>query len=273
MYGLIDISIKNLISDQHGDATWSRVLERAGLTDDIFISNKTYDDAITYGDRRSMELLFPFGFAVDRSCKLVFLGPSFMKMLPEARLGQRVEETLGFTRPEKLTWSLRARPSSLPDEFLRGVRLCFEEGRERRGEEVEMSDGRVLVAEDNPTNQKVIGRMLEKLGLKYQLVASGGEVLDSLNRASFDLILMDCQMPEMDGYEATRRIRQGSDSTSVIPIVALTANAVKGDEEKCREAGMNAYLSKPIGLQALEGALRRYLDPRWIRAVRASPGK
>ena len=116
------------------------------------------------------------------------------------------------------------------------------------------------MAEDNTTNQLVIARMLEKWGCKFQVVANGNEVIAMLRDASFDLILMDCQMPEMDGYTASKLIRQSRTiKNSLIPIIALTANVVTGDEEKCREAGMNEYLSKPINKLELEKMLRRYL--------------
>lgn len=119
--------------------------------------------------------------------------------------------------------------------------------------------GRILIAEDNSTNQLVITRMLDKWGCKYHVVANGNEVLGAMRGAHFDLILMDCQMPEMDGYAASQIIRKSDTLDSAIPIVALTANAVSGDELKCREAGMNEYLSKPIDRRALEAVLRKYL--------------
>ncbi len=120
--------------------------------------------------------------------------------------------------------------------------------------------GRILVAEDNFTNQKVISRMLQKLGCRVHLVANGNEAINALRESEFDLILMDCQMPEMDGYEATRRIRKDFTLKQYdIPIVALTANAIKGDEEKCIQAGMTGYLSKPVYLKDLESVLRRNL--------------
>lgn len=119
--------------------------------------------------------------------------------------------------------------------------------------------GRILIAEDNAVNQFVIGRMLDKIGCKYHIVANGNEVLDAMRESEFDLILMDCQMPEMDGYTASRLIRKSDSLNNTIPIIALTANAVQGDELKCREAGMSGYLSKPIDRKALDAALRRYL--------------
>ncbi|MCS6922904.1 MAG: response regulator, partial [Fimbriimonadales bacterium] len=106
---------------------------------------------------------------------------------------------------------------------------------------------RVLVAEDNYVNQKVIRRQLERWGVQVAIAENGNEVLEWLSRAPFDLVLMDCQMPEMDGYEATRRIRAYEAPRGLhIPIIALTANALEGDREKCLECGMDDYLSKPI---------------------------
>ena len=125
---------------------------------------------------------------------------------------------------------------------------------------LEKLSGRILVAEDNPVNQKVIAAMLGKLGLYSLLVASGLEVLDALAKSEFDLVLMDCQMPEMDGFDATRSIRKNlSNPFQSIPIIALTANAIQGDREKCIEAGMNDYLAKPVSLTQLHEVLGKYL--------------
>jgi PAS domain S-box-containing protein len=123
---------------------------------------------------------------------------------------------------------------------------------------------RVLLAEDNPLNQRVALRQLRKLGFTADVAGNGLEVLAALQKAPYDLILLDCQMPEMDGYEVTRRIRQaGHDSfihqRAAPYIVALTANALPGDRERCLEAGMNDYLNKPLHLHDLETALERAL--------------
>jgi CheY-like chemotaxis protein len=118
---------------------------------------------------------------------------------------------------------------------------------------------RVLLAEDNLINQKVALTMLARYGLQITVANSGLEALQASRKARFDLILMDCQMPEMDGYEASRRIREGEVDGVRTPIIALTANAMVGDREKCLEAGMDDYLPKPIRIPELEETLRRWL--------------
>ena len=120
---------------------------------------------------------------------------------------------------------------------------------------------RVLVAEDNQINRVVALKLLEKLGYEADAVNDGEEVLGALALRDYGLVLMDCQMPEMDGYEATRRIR---DRTSAIPdhdlpVVAMTANAMKGDRERCLNAGMDDYVSKPVKENELRGVLQRWL--------------
>jgi PAS domain S-box-containing protein len=117
------------------------------------------------------------------------------------------------------------------------------------------SPKRVLLAEDNLVNQKVAMRMLEKLQCHVEVVADGLATIEAWRNGNFDLILMDCQMPGMDGYEATREIRKLEQGERHITIVALTANAMKGDEEKCRAAGMDDYLSKPIDRVKLEACV------------------
>jgi PAS domain S-box-containing protein len=107
---------------------------------------------------------------------------------------------------------------------------------------------RILVAEDNAVNQKLIAGLLRRLGYQPQIVSNGVACIEALGRERFDLVLMDCQMPEMDGYEATGRIRQGEagEENRNVRVIALTAAAMAGDRERCIEAGMNDYLTKPI---------------------------
>ena len=118
---------------------------------------------------------------------------------------------------------------------------------------------RILLAEDNPVNTQVIVGMLDKLDLDIHAVGNGHEVLQTLASSEYDLILMDCHMPHLDGYATTTRIRSDT-STSFhdIPIIALTANALQGDRERCLEAGMNDYLSKPFNRSDLQNIITRW---------------
>jgi CheY-like chemotaxis protein/HPt (histidine-containing phosphotransfer) domain-containing protein len=150
-----------------------------------------------------------------------------------------------------------------------------------------LGHGRILLAEDNPVNQEVALGMLEALGCHADLASNGREVLEALEQKTYDLILMDCQMPEMDGFEATKHIRemearnkgqQGSALTvrssnfaprisnfgqfSHLPIIAVTAHAITGDRERCITAGMDDYLSKPFVQDQLQAVLLRWMPPR-----------
>ncbi len=121
------------------------------------------------------------------------------------------------------------------------------------------SKNRVLLAEDNIVNQKVATRLLEKLDYRVEVAADGRAAVAAWQTGRHDLILMDCQMPELDGYAATREIRRLENGERRIPIVALTAHALKGADQECFAAGMDDYLSKPIDRKQLEDCLERYL--------------
>jgi CheY-like chemotaxis protein len=119
---------------------------------------------------------------------------------------------------------------------------------------------RVLVAEDNPVNQKVVLRMLEKMGHIPTIAANGKEALATLAANSFDLLFMDVQMPEMDGLTATKIIREGEKQTGLrLPIIAMTAHAMRGDQEVCLEAGMDGYISKPVSGKRIEETIASLL--------------
>ncbi len=118
----------------------------------------------------------------------------------------------------------------------------------------------VLVVDDSPMNQMVAVQMLARLGLHAETANNGREALDSLAHESFDLVFMDCQMPEMDGFEATRVIRAGRSKGRETPIVAMTANAFKGDRDRCLAAGMNDYITKPMSLERLQRVISKWAE-------------
>jgi PAS domain S-box-containing protein len=123
-------------------------------------------------------------------------------------------------------------------------------------------EARILLAEDNLVNQKIALRLLEKAGLSADLAKNGKEAVDAVRKTNYDLILMDCQMPEMDGFEATAAIRKLEDATRRhTPIVALTANAMTGDRERCLDCGMDDYVSKPFDVKALQRLITQWLQP------------
>ena len=119
---------------------------------------------------------------------------------------------------------------------------------------------RVLLVEDNPVNQKVALHLLTGLGLQADLAENGRQALEEIGKNTYDLVLMDCQMPEMNGYESAREIRRREKAPARLTIIAMTAHAMSGDREKCLEAGMDDYITKPIDFQALIALLKRWLQ-------------
>lgn len=121
------------------------------------------------------------------------------------------------------------------------------------------SRGRILVAEDNPINQKVAVKMIEKLGYRVDIAGNGREAVDALERIAYAVVLMDCQMPVMDGLQATTAIRSREGSGRRTPIIAMTANAMAEDRQRCLDAGMDDFLSKPVASKALAETLNRWM--------------
>ncbi len=138
--------------------------------------------------------------------------------------------------------------------------------RSRQRGPVVMKDTRILLVEDNEINQQVASELLRAAGYRCDIRANGREAVETLAQAEYDVVLMDCQMPEMDGYEATRAVRQMEQSRAAghrpLPIIALTANAMAGDRQRCLEAGMTDYVKKPLNRHELIATLERHLGNR-----------
>jgi PAS domain S-box-containing protein len=181
--------------------------------------------ALTQGDHRAL---------VERHGRLAVI----RKPLRRSRLLRALHDLNGSTRPTDKPF-----PPLRPDAPTR----C----------------ARILVAEDNVTNQLLTRRMVERLGHQVTIVESGRTALAAMASDQFDLVLMDCQMPDLDGLEAAReqRRREASQGAMRLPLIALTANAIEGHREQCLEAGMDDYLTKPIKLDALAAKLERWLKP------------
>ncbi|HEX5804482.1 MAG TPA: response regulator [Azospira sp.] len=158
------------------------------------------------------------------------------------------------------------KPTALLDVLFHAMRIaapqpeaaCPSRGQPRLGDTMPL---KILVAEDNTVNQKVVQQILAHLGYRADVVASGVEVLDALERQNYDIVLMDVHMPEMDGLEATRRLKVRYAEAGAPRVIAMTANAMPGDREKCLAAGMDDYVSKPIELDDIRAVLRRAACP------------
>ena len=124
----------------------------------------------------------------------------------------------------------------------------------------------ILLVEDNKVNQLVGSKVLENLGYGFTIANNGLEAVSAFQSGAYDAVLMDCQMPEMDGYEATAAIRRLEGPEGHIPIIAMTAAAMEGDRERCMSAGMDDFLTKPVRLEAVSTALQR-----WVVSAKRDP--
>jgi CheY-like chemotaxis protein len=206
---------------------------------------------------RIHRLFNPFS-QVDASTTRLYggtgLGLSIVRRLATAMGGEagvESREGVGST----FWFTVRAALSLAPDIAAPEPRVRIDDA----GDPARTPAMRVLLAEDNPVNEKVAGRTLERLGYQVGIARNGAEAVAAWATGGYDLILMDCQMPVLDGYEATREIRRREAAASHIPIVALTAHAMKDDDRKCRAAGMDDYLTKPIDRARMQACLALHL--------------
>jgi len=201
--------------------------------------------------------LFKAFSQVDSSTSRKFggsgLGLTICKSLVEMMGGEIGVES---TEAEGSTFFFTVRFRKVADDVIRAIEDVVGEVTQAD----ELLELNILVAEDNHTNQIVISRLLKKMGCTVILANDGQEAVSALAENDFDLVLMDCMMPGMDGYEATRAIRidEAGSKSEAIPIIALTANALEGDRENCLACGMSDYLTKPINKVALRAALVRW---------------
>jgi CheY-like chemotaxis protein len=223
-----------------------------------------------------------------RSFRLALVD-AFLPGVDGLQLAEKLKETVGSSLAVILMYGFRAQEKEIapakergisnyllkplkPSGVLEAIRLALGAAPSRQESKSPVqgtsaaqvySSLRILLAEDNPVNQKLAVLLLEKRKHKVVVTGNGKDALVALEKESFDLILMDIQMPEMDGLEATKAIRKKEMETGKrIPIIAMTAHAMKGDQERCLQAGMDGYVTKPIQIQALHEAIEKAMQAR-----------
>jgi signal transduction histidine kinase/ActR/RegA family two-component response regulator len=264
--------LMNLLSNavkftQTGDVAL-KVLEKNRSEERVELQFTVTDSGIGMSKETLEKLFRPFSQA-DSSMTRRFggtgLGLSISKSLAEGMGGSvhvTSEPGQGSTFNVDLPFQLAA--ESLPEK----PKPLVEGPAQGLASQIDAT-ARVLVAEDVEVNRMVIGLMLNSLGLTPTFALNGQEALTALETTSFDLVLMDCQMPERDGYEVTRRLRAHPSlppERRNVPVIAMTANALSGDRERCLEAGMNDYVSKPLSKEILAEALKRWIPSLHPRA-------
>lgn len=241
-----------------GGSIFLRVIERQAVADAASFRIEVQDTGIGMDEATKNRLFKPFEQA-DASTTRRFggtgLGLSICKNLVEMMGG-----TLGFDshvgEGARFWFDLTFKLGPSTEDL-----LSSDHGGGVEGHETPVYSGfRVLMAEDHPINQVVMKALLEKYSLTVDVVENGVQAVEAVRSGNYHMVLMDCQMPEMDGFEATRRIRGLSDPNKAnVPIIALTANAMTGDREFCLQAGMSGFVGKPVDITQLEENLGKWL--------------
>ncbi|MGI9090388.1 MAG: response regulator, partial [Gemmatimonadaceae bacterium] len=257
---LTRVVLRRYVSDWNGAADGARTVEHARrLLQAATARGERYDivlvDLGTLGSEplhamRTLRREFPQVIG-----SVVALVP--MRQKPDSNVAAEAGIDATFALPVRPTRLLGLLSSVLHPELApkqRATRIKV------RGSEVSKGRARILIAEDNPVNQRVATHMLGKLGYRCDIASNGQEAVDMLINMPYDLVLMDCQMPEMDGYTATQRIRERETAGGRrTPIVAMTANAMREDRARCLESGMDGFIPKPIAIEELETALECWI--------------
>ncbi len=246
-WGCFSLEVLNL---SLGSELWEQ-LRQVSSPFDVLIWNDRLDLKKATEIRAASEQAFP-----RRDIKLIGL----------ERFGEKRDESLSSSVDAVLKYPIRQTQliSALNSVYAAssesvGLAMAGEERIEPKGKD--LAQGRILVVEDNPINSKIAVRFLKKAGYESAVAANGEEALALFENEDFELILMDCQMPVLDGYETTQRIRNlTSGNKSNVPIVALTANALQGDREKALDSGMDDFLTKPLKRESLLSTVGKWLN-------------
>jgi CheY-like chemotaxis protein len=190
----------------------------------------------------------------QHAAPLIIVGPPTMTHLDV--IADEPADRVRFVAEPVTPWRIRAAVAAILGRVEAAIGQFIDQQQAEQGDQ-KFAGLRVLLAEDNPVNQQVAQELLEGWGLQVTIAATGAEALERLEQSSFDLVLMDVQMPVMDGYEATRRIRQNH-LGATLPVVAMTAHAMTGHLDRCLQAGMNDYVVKPIDPRHLYALIARW---------------